>query len=386
MAVIDGQRTTYNIAETQKAIELQPRQIQLLQSDKFPITQITRNLNRRSVGESKFSWHEDDIKVRNLVTTAAANNSVTSIDVNDGALVGAGDILYLPDTGERVKVTSVASNSLTVVRGWGSSNPATIASGAPVYVLGVAAVEGAASGAAKSENPVHISNYTQIFRNPVEMSGTRRSSSNMSSPHDWDHQVRKAFIDHYKDIEVSAIAGVRNDGTSSSSEAGRRTTGGLLEFFTENNLDAGGDLTENAFRTWIRLCKRFGNDNHVVFAAPQVLERVEEWSAGKLETTVGENTYGVKVSKFITSFGTVPLVLHNTLGEIHPDMAIAINFDTQTGYRYLDGDGPGGSRDTKWYPDRQPNDLDGRKDEILTECGFAWVEPKKHGVLTGAVS
>jgi hypothetical protein len=56
----------------------------------------------------------------------------------------------------------------------------------------------------------------------------------------------------------------------------------------------------------------------------------------------------------------------------------------QTAYRFLAGEGE--NRDTKVLPNRQANDLDGRKEEILTEVTLQFGTEKAHAVLSGVTS
>jgi hypothetical protein len=53
-------------------------------------------------------------------------------------------------------------------------------------------------------------------------------------------------------------------------------------------------------------------------------------------------------------------------------------------YRYLANDSQ--NRDTKLLTNRQPNDQDGRKDELLSEIGLQFGQEIRHGVLTGITS
>jgi hypothetical protein len=54
-------------------------------------------------------------------------------------------------------------------------------------------------------------------------------------------------------------------------------------------------------------------------------------------------------------------------------------------YVYLGG-GPGGDRDTHVRENIQENDRDGKKNELLTECGVVLGPGDKHGLLIGVTS
>ena len=67
-------------------------------------------------------------------------------------------------------VSSVSSNVLTVVRGWGeTSASASIADDDYLLVLGNANEDGASSPGLKSESADEVYNYVQDFRSPFEV-------------------------------------------------------------------------------------------------------------------------------------------------------------------------------------------------------------------------
>jgi len=255
----------------------------------------------------------------------------------------------------------------------------------PLLIIGTASVEGATSNAARTYNPTKVSNYTQIFRESVDASGTWLSSSNMSSPHDWPYQHKKKGIEHLLEIEYSGLFGTPADGT-------QRTSGGLLNFLTSNNQDAGGTLSETELETFVRTIAgpRGGNANLTLFASPLVVSVINNFAIGRLQVIQSDSgkapTYGVKVMQYVSAHGTLSLVSHPLLaGAVYGGYAIAVDFKTDNlvRYRFLNGDGPGPSRDTKLLTNRQANDADGQKDEWLTECGWEIAQPARHGVLTG---
>jgi hypothetical protein len=385
MAVVTGQRRTDNIASVQRYIDVS-REIMLLEPDAAPLTVILSQLNKSNAKDSLFSWTNDELESRfDAVNNGAGYSSgATSVVVDTGELFAAEDVVKVPRTGEVISVTSIAANTLTVERGVGGTTAAALVDNDPLYIIGTAAEEGDTSQEARSQNPVKVDNYTQIFKHSIKASGTALSSSNQTSPHDWVHQHRKSMIEHLKDIELALILGA--PGTRTGADGGpRRTTGGVLNFATSNNQDAGGTLTEAEFEQFMRTLFRYGAKTKTLFASRLVASVLNQYSAGKLNTFVGAETYGVTVSKFMSIHGTLNLIVHDLLeGAVYGGYAIAL--DLRSGgkeYKYLNGDGPGGSRDTHVDQNVQVPDRDGQQDQILTECGLKHGLPKTDGVLTG---
>jgi hypothetical protein len=391
MAVATGARTTGNVHQSQRVIDMH-KEILLLEPDAAPLTvflkQIYNGGRRVAAKDPLFSWFNDELEARfDAINNGAGYASgATSLVVDNGPVFPTESLVKVPRTGEVMFVSSVSTNTLTVVRGFGGTTAAALVDNDPLYVIGIADDEDSLSPDNRSENPTKVDNYTQIFKRSVRASGSWLSSSNITSVHDWDHQRKKVAIEHLKDIELSFLFG--GPSTQAGTEGPRRTTGGVTHFATQNNQDAGGALTEAEWETFLRTLFRYGSQKKVVLVSPLVLSVLNNYAAGRLQTNVGATTYGVKVMNMVSAHGEVTLVKHNLLeGATYGGYAIALDLKFgNVAYRYLNGDGPGASRDTKLATNIGTPDRDGRKDQWLSECGLQFGLPKAHGVLFGVTS
>jgi hypothetical protein len=311
-------------------------------------------------------------------------SGATSVVVDNGPLFAVDDLVKVPRTAEVVQVTGVSTNTLTVVRGIGSTTAAALVDNDPLYIIGTAAEEGSRSEVARSESPVVQTNYTQIFKHSVEASGTWMSSSNNSTPHDFPWQKRKSMIEHLKDIEGAFLFGGPGEATGPNGKK-QRSTGGLLYYMTANNQAAGGTWTLASVNTFIRTITRYGSRSKTFFVSALVASVLDTLSQNKMQTRVGDDTFGVKILTYQTNLGELKIVPHRLLDDAgYTGVGIAVDFASQAlGYRYLNGNGPGGARDTHVLLNRQESDRDGEKDEILTECGLRVGMPETGGVVTG---
>jgi hypothetical protein len=390
MAAQSGQRNTGNVASIQKKIDISDRILNVDPSE-APYTVVLKRTQgggaKKSVESSTFKWSEDDRMERWDTVNDADNMNTTdtTMVVDNGSVFYKDALVLVPRTGEIVRVTGVSTNSLTIVRGQGGTSAANINDGDPLYVLGPVFEEGVNSADARSENPVEQTNYTQIFKTSVEGSGTWLSSSNETSPHDWDHQKKKAMVEHLISLENAALFGKPASTTGPNSKP-LRLTGGLLHFQSYNATAVGGSLTESAFDTWLG-SKAFakGSDEKVLFASDTVINALMGFAKNKLDTTVGQKEYGVNFMTYVSPYGKLAIVRHKLLtGAIYGGYAVAVDFKGgEHGYRFLKGDGPGGARDTHVQPNIQAPDYDGRKDQILTEAGFQIGLGKTGARLTG---
>ena len=194
------------------------------------------------------------------------------------------------------------------------------------------------------------------------------------------------MLEHERDKELAFIYGSPGESPGVDGKP-RRSTGGVLHYATENHVtQGGGALTYAEWETFMRLLFEHGSQTKTVFVSPLVLSVLNEFARVQLQTAVGSTTYGLKVMEMQSAHGTVQLVKNRELkGDTYGGYGIGIDFVAgNVQYKYLDGAGaPGGSRDTKAYPDRQAPDRDGRMDEIITEAGLQFGLPEVHGVIKG---
>lgn len=391
MAVITGQRQTGNVASEQRVIDI-AKPILLLEPDAAPLTVITKSIqnggNVSSCDDYKYSWEEDERDVRfDAVNEGAGFTSgETTIKVDTSEIFYASSLVKVPRTGEMLFVKEVESGKIKVTRGFAGTSAAALVDNDPLFVVGAVAEEGSLSFAARSKNPVKIDNYTEIFKTSIEASGSWLSSANQTTPHDWVHQHKKKNIEHLLDIEHAALFG--SPSTQTGAGGGRlSTTGGALYFLKENNQDAGGTLTEAEWESFVRSVCRYGNKK-TAFVSALVLSVINNFAVGRLQTIQADNdrTYGLSIMEYVCAHGTIKLIKHNLLeGATWGGYAVVCDMQKAApGYRYLGGkDAPKGGRDTKLFANRQENDRDGQKDEIISECGFQFQQVKTGGVLTG---
>lgn len=389
MAVVSGQRTTSNVAQSQRVIDLH-RPILLNEPEQTPFTVFTRRLARESAKDKKFTWHNDKLwdrhdSINDATPPVAAGTTWT---VADGTKFTVNDVIYVPRTEEVAIVTAISTDDLTVERGVGGSTAADLVDDEPLVIYASAFEEGSLSRTARSRNPDLVTNYTQIFKRSTEASGTWLSSSNESTPHDWNHSVKKDSLDHSKDIELAAWLGT--PGVETGPEGKERTlTGGLLHYMTENNQSAGGAWTLPEISSFIQSITRYGSDAKTLFASRTVAGVLSTHSLNKIQTEVGQTRFGVAVTEWLDANGRLMIVKHPLL-EGSPELnglGVAVDYKAQAiGYRYLAGDGPGRARDTHVRTNVQTPDRDGKKDEVLTECGFRIGLPETGGVVRGVTS
>ncbi len=382
MATITGARGTTLIGADQRVHNMD-KTIKMLQPDAAPFTTFLMQLKKVATRDPKFLVAEDQLEPRfDAVNNGAGyTNSATSIVVDNGAYFAEHDLVVVTRTGEMIRVTGVSTNTLTVVRGVGST-AAAINDNDELLLAGSAQPEGDTSKPARSSNPSTVTGYTQIFRRPWALTNTAIASENDTNPHDWDHQAAKVGIEHKRDIERALLFGKASEDTSGSQA--RRTTAGIISRIQTNVTDAGGQLTETEFLAAGRQGFRYGSKRKVFMASPLVASVLQTYPSGKVQVSQSEKVYGVDVTTFTSIFGALRLVVNWELeGSKYGGYGIGIDFDN-VAYRYLANSKL--NRDSKVRENIQAPDADQRKDEWLTECGLDAALESSHFLISGVTS
>ena len=144
--------TTTTIINAARNVRNIKEEIGDLEPDKGVLTTFLLKMNKNSPTDSvKFEWQDEDQRARwLLVSNNTYNTSATSVVLasGEGAKVVPGDILQVIPaatsgaSGEKVLVTAVSTDTLTVTRGFGSSTALQIDANSYLQKLANAHAEG----------------------------------------------------------------------------------------------------------------------------------------------------------------------------------------------------------------------------------------------------
>lgn len=346
---------------------------------------------KREVKNAQFTMFQDEAAERTTQINLAAGYAAgdTSIVVDDGSLVVANDLLFVPRTNEVMAVSARSTNTLTVTRGWGSTAAALVDNDYVVRISPASPVN-ALSGTAKSTIPTEIYNYTQIFRTPVQIGRTDKLSAlNFTPGSDEERLLKEAGYDHLLSQEMAFWYGRRNEAAAIDSSGTRqRSTGGLFQWVTTNVTDisgAGGILTETLLDSFAEQAFDRGSAEKILFCAPRVLGKINALAKDKIRiSNMNENRYGLDLAEYMTSFGKFLLVPTRHFGRTglsstFASQAVAVDPE-QVKYAYL------GQSENELKMNIQENDRDGFKHEWLAECGLQVTNETSHAVLKGVLA
>ncbi len=251
---------------------------------------------RRSATSTVHEWLQDALLPNSDTisdASIAAPTSETAFDVAHGQRFRIGDQIRQANAGEVMLVTNVAANTLTVIRGYGSTTPAALSDGATLTILGNAALEGADRPGTRFTTRTRHANYTQIFTAGVEVSGTQAAVNTIGVNEELDHQKSQRLTELLRDLENCVINGVAPASDGQGSASVRRTMKGIIPFLTTNVFRPGvtgfpqGDGT--------------GNDELTEAQVNAALRSIWEQSAGSVDTLVVNGVQKRRINGFIAA-------------------------------------------------------------------------------------
>ena len=397
----NGGRTSATSNTEQRLIVDAVDKIFLLEPNKHPLVTLLTNVGKvwdgkawkgsgmmkRATGNPEFKWFEDFYggryaRVSGTCTSAVDQTpTITGAGSSSGYIFTAGDVVKNARTGECAVVGTVAATTIQLhTRGFGSSVAAAMADGDGLFIVGNVNEE---NGGARNVNSTQVTpqtNYTQIFKTTIALSNTEKEA-NLYGGKDLPYQRAKKGTEHALDIERAFWWGQKVSDTGAQGHP-RRATGGVLEFINSGNSyvqNQGGALTAPDLNTFLREGFTYGNDTKMVFAGGMVLQAINEIARGQILMKPVETTYGMKISTWVTAFGTVNIV-HNPLF-VQDYAGYAFMMDMESfAYRFMN------NRDTSLQTNIQAPDADGEVDQYITECGLQREQAPKHAMILGVTS
>lgn len=381
MPPVVGATHTLNVDQTLRKIDMRQGLLRL-QPDAAPITVLTGKLGSVGTHNPEFKWSEKNLPVyADAMSAAVADGVITAIPVNNGSVFYVGDTVKVPSTGEVFRVTVVAGNTLTVVRGVGGG-AAAIASAAELIRIGTAMEEGDLSPTPRAENPTVLNNYTEIFKTSLRMTNTAKEGEQINGGKPWEERAFDKGIEHKRDMELAFLFSKPSEINTGGGP--RRTTGGALNFIQTNVATAGGTLAQKTdLDPIIRAVRRYGSSDQVVgMASDFVLDTINGLAVSKLQLVQSDSdtVFGLKIMAYQTPNGIIRLTPHRLLSEspFYKSHLILLDFGCIR-RRHVN------NRDTSIQTNIQPPNADYKEDQYLTECGLEFGLERRHGVLKGIV-
>lgn len=379
MALINTAVGTANIEQKRVVVDMKDA-LGYLQPSANPLVVLTKKINTQSTHNYKYEWMANNVDVRWVAAgaTATANAVTVVLKAGQGANVAVGDLLKLVKSGEVMKVTAVATDTLTVVRTIGGVGGAVaLAVDDAILIVGNASMQG--SGA-PSENIAGVTpyfNYTQIFKTAFSVTGTLNKTK-LYGEAELARLRRNAGIRHAKSIEYAILFGQKSLDTSGAQPI--TTTEGIYTTLQGNPNNVTKAKAAVTTADMMKFCENiftYGSSERTCLCSPDILSWFADNATTKLQFVQSDmdKTFGLNITRYMTPHGVLNLILHPLLVTGYSGIMMALDMG-DIAYRPLEG------RDTVLKTNIQNNDEDGERDMYITEAGVQIELALKHGIFT----
>jgi hypothetical protein len=314
---------------------------------------------------------------------AGYDAAATSIVVSSASIFTKYDLVKVVRTGEIMRINAAVDYSgkaLTVTRGAGATAAAAINDTDDLLLISSAYEEGAAKGISNQTKLTKVTNYTQIFKTAFSLTGTEDNSSTYPGQTAGSEKKRlrtKNGIEHAKKIERAYLFGEKKETTGPDGKP-LRFTGGIIEGIVAagNVVDmADEEMTKEDFISFLSLYGfKYGSKEKLFLCGSTILAAIDGFADTKLELTTSDKTYGVEVRKWVSSFGTLNIVLHPMFDGAYAGYGVILDMETIK-HRPLQ------NRDTVLQTNIQDAGDDEVTDQYMTETGLARVNFQKNALI-----
>ena len=376
MATESGMQDTYYNTYIQKTMITD----RIIRADPYDIATITAlGLDNSSkfafvnTPGRTYTWLEDaypaitDTAAETALSTETAHTTIT---VTDGSLFHVGDVLQFDSDAEYVWVASISTDTLTVVRGFGSTTTATHLSQATVKIRYNARLEGADTSVSPWTEPSTNYNYSTILHKDVKV-----SRDDVLFPVYGVANLKERTIDMNMDILMEQLNrvpfyGKRVVGTTAGT-AGGRSSGGFGTFITTAPTTVTGALLRSHIDTELLQIYNAGGKTDLIICDAWFQKKINDFYEGFVETVRSESIGGMMIKQLMHPI-TGKLI--NVMVDLHCPAGYAYLLDTRyVGYITID----------PFFYEELAKTGDSMNGETVGEYGFVCAYNKAHSILSG---
>jgi hypothetical protein len=421
-----GMRGTGDWVADQRPMSWRQNILYLYPNGMTPLTAILSMMGSKKVNDPQFHWWTEQIgSVSGAITGIFTVPDLSVAYVSGGV---AGDVIYaavaatlanriraghqilLRDaTDYRVdvvgKVSSVSTSGATstlaiiLLEDDDNSSAHDLSDADNLLVIGNINSEGAEMPNAIALNPTKHYNYTQIFRSPLSITRTARST-NLRTGDDYQKAKRECLEMNSIEMELAFLWGIMTERIGDNGKP-ERTTQGVINFIRNNAPGNVDDYTLNPTyagqawtvggETWLKamleLIFRYGAEDKLCLCGSGALLGIDALAqtSGQINLAPAQKTYGMQIKTWITPFGTIHMKTHPLFSfDATTRNMMVILEPKELEYKFIQDTTFYGESSAKQHPEGYGHRrIDGTEEEYLTECGLEFGFPLKCGILNG---
>ena len=418
-----GLRATDDVVSNEREESWRNGVRRLFPNGMAPLTALTSLMPSKKVTDPHYHWWTKTLTTQRSAITTVNTDAQLAVAYT-GTSGAAGDTLYLkiPAAGINMfrighqvllrdasdyradstgKITAVVSNGansyLAVLMIQGDDDANAPWTGLDtVSVIGSINAQGATRPEAITQSPTEFENYTQIWRNPLDLSRTLMETK-LRTEKAYQEAKKDALEQHSIEMEKSLLwSTLYITGTGSNGKP-EYATRGLMSWINEYGTVQDYTLDSAAAyagKNWLQMGDewldehleeifRFGAPERLAFCGSGALLGIQKIAKdrGDIVITPQTTAWGSNVREWITPFGVLTLQTHPLFSfEATNRNSMVIIEPKNLGFNFI--------TDTMFMPDTQfgkggGTGYDGKVEEYLTEGGLMIDFPETTGFLNG---
>lgn len=266
---------------------------------------------------TKVEWIEDEMSPRSGTINEALDDTETGVDVQtgEGAYIKEGDILKVDS--ELMYVSSVATDTATVVRGFGGSTAASHSDDTAWEIVTSARLEGADydTGHTTAVNVPY--NHTQILSEAVVITGSEKVNPKYGISDTMAYNLSK-LIGGGDGIGSKGKAGklaillcksFYHGKRAAGSASAARAMGGFNQYVSTNVTNAAsGSLTLKMIEDQMQNCYEAGGSPDTIVCGAWGRRKISNFFKGSIRTERSEERGGSSITTITTDFGELEVM------------------------------------------------------------------------------
>lgn len=373
MSSLYGQKSTFSATDSALHINIEDT-IGKYPDWQFPLLKRwSSKVFKAEVKSHKYEWTEKQLRaVVAKVASATVASGATSFYVDTAGVFNKDDVLQKPD-GEQVIVTAVSGGTLLTVKAL-AGTPESMVLGETVKRIGVASPQGADADTMVIAGTQDLFNYTQIFEDVIQLSGTQRNSMIHG-----DENSASLIEDKQKELmevlQSTLLVGQRTINT----EDKRTTMGGLRYFIDiyapENAIDFGGAATwstaagvkEKLDDAVQAIANNMGGKPTIVVGF-KAMRKLKDLADGTIFSKTSDKSRGTAMpEQYLSQLGALDIVMLRERAGILDDLIFIID-EEQCGFKAM--------RNRGWFTEELAKTGDSYKWQVLGEYIAKFATPK----------
>ena len=328
------------------------------------------------VKSHKYEWKERDLRpVTAKVADTTVASDATSFVVDTPGVFNVDDVLRKP-SGQLVVVTAVSGGVNLTVEAWTGSAEA-MEEGDTVTRVGVAAPQGKDADNMVIVGTEDLYNYTQIFEDVVELSGTQRNAL-IHGDENSSQLIERKHKELAEMLQTSLLFGVRNKATAS-----KRTTLGGLKYFidtyaSDNAINFGGSWTTDAtvigkFEDAVEAIANKNGGKPTIYMGYKAMRKFRMIDDDLIRTKRSDKARGVGVvDTYLSQLGDLDVVLLRERTGLMDEVIFFVDEDN-VGYKAM--------RNRGWFTQELAKTGDSYRWQVLGEYTAKIATPKVSAYL-----